>query len=304
MMVPNLTLTASGEGGIPGPRGPAGADGKSAYEVAVAEGFIGDEAAWLASLVGPAGADGQDGQPGADGAPGTDGAPGQPGNDGLSAYEVAVANGFIGDEIAWLASLKGEKGDPGDGSGEGTQGPPGEDGKSAYEIALDNGFIGDETAWLASLVGPAGEPGSDGDDGQDGAPGTPGADGKSAYQIAVDNGFIGSEAEWIISIGGGDVYRSISASGNALASDSSKTLIADSSAAVVVTIPSGLNLGIGKVIGLLQKGTGVASFAAGSGVTLSVPATYKAACRFRYGIISAMHIGSNQYVVLGALGDA
>lgn len=44
---------------------------------------------------------------------------GAPGDDGASAYEVARANGFVGTEAQWLASLKGTKGDPGD------QGPPG-----------------------------------------------------------------------------------------------------------------------------------------------------------------------------------
>lgn len=38
---------------------------------------------------------------------------GSPGADGLSAYEVAVANGFIGNESQWLESLKGEPGDDG-----------------------------------------------------------------------------------------------------------------------------------------------------------------------------------------------
>lgn len=33
-------------------QGPKGDTGASAYEVAVAEGFVGDEAAWLASLEG------------------------------------------------------------------------------------------------------------------------------------------------------------------------------------------------------------------------------------------------------------
>ena len=41
------------------------------------------------------------------------------GPDGLSAYQVAVANGFAGTAPQWLASLKGEKG------GQGGQGPPG-----------------------------------------------------------------------------------------------------------------------------------------------------------------------------------
>lgn len=33
---------------------------------------------------------------------------------GLSAYEVAVKNGFVGTEEEWLASLKGEQGDKGE----------------------------------------------------------------------------------------------------------------------------------------------------------------------------------------------
>lgn len=33
---------------------------------------------------------------------------------GKSAYEIAVDNGFVGDEAAWLISLKGAKGDEGD----------------------------------------------------------------------------------------------------------------------------------------------------------------------------------------------
>lgn len=47
---------------------------------------------------------------------------GDPGADGASAYAVAVANGFVGTQAAWLASLVGAKGDDGD------QGPPGADG--------------------------------------------------------------------------------------------------------------------------------------------------------------------------------
>lgn len=62
------------------------------------------------------GDDGDPGPPGDDGAPGPpgdDGAPGAPGGSGLSAYEVAVSNGFIGDQAAWLASLVGAPGAPG-----------------------------------------------------------------------------------------------------------------------------------------------------------------------------------------------
>lgn len=45
--------------GPPGPQGPAGAQGLSAYQVALANGFVGSEAAWLASLVGPPGSGGE-----------------------------------------------------------------------------------------------------------------------------------------------------------------------------------------------------------------------------------------------------
>src|SRR5690606_21535231 len=40
---------------VPGAEGPAGPEGPSAYEVAVANGFVGTEAQWLASLEGPQG---------------------------------------------------------------------------------------------------------------------------------------------------------------------------------------------------------------------------------------------------------
>lgn len=52
------------------------------------------------------GQDGQDGQQGPQGLPGADGKDGQPGRDGKSAYQIAVDNGFEGDEQAWLESLK------------------------------------------------------------------------------------------------------------------------------------------------------------------------------------------------------
>lgn len=72
-----------------------GADGKSAYELAVEEGYTGTEEEWLASLHGAGGTDGTDG------------------TDGKSAYEIAVDEGFVGTEEQWLASLKGEQGNTG-----------------------------------------------------------------------------------------------------------------------------------------------------------------------------------------------
>ena len=79
-----------------------GAAGKSAYEVAVDEGFDGTEADWLESLKG---------KPGARGGIGPE---------GKSAYEIAVKEGFEGDELEWLDSLKGA---PGQSGKDGTSGP-------------------------------------------------------------------------------------------------------------------------------------------------------------------------------------
>lgn len=89
-----------------------GKDGKSAYEIAVENGFVGTETEWLESLKGIDGKDGADGAPGQDGIDGKNGADGHDGVngiDGKSAYEIAVANGFIGTESEWLESLKGSE---------------------------------------------------------------------------------------------------------------------------------------------------------------------------------------------------
>ncbi|WP_302339988.1 hypothetical protein [Ruminococcus callidus] len=89
---------------------------------------------------------------------GKDGADGKDGKDGLSAYELAVENGFTGTLAEWLASLKGKDGENGV---DGKNGVNGSDGKSAYIIAVEHGFSGTETEWLESLKG---ADGSDADD--------------------------------------------------------------------------------------------------------------------------------------------
>lgn len=66
-------LTVPAIKGTAGTDGVDGVNGKSAYEVAVDNGFVGTQVQWLASLVGavgPAGADGADGANGADGVDG------------------------------------------------------------------------------------------------------------------------------------------------------------------------------------------------------------------------------------------
>lgn len=76
------------------------------------------------------------------------GPPGNPGVDGMSAYELAVANGYRGTVLQWLEDLKGAPGEPG---APGSPGAPGPDGISAYEVAVRNGFSGTEAQWLESL---------------------------------------------------------------------------------------------------------------------------------------------------------
>ena len=106
-------------------QGPAG---RSAYELAVENGYRGTLEEWLASLNG---------------------------NNGLSAYELAVENGYRGTEEEWLASLKGTAGDKGD------------DGNTP-KLKIENGYwyvsYGDED-WvrLGQATGEDGRPGQDGD---------------------------------------------------------------------------------------------------------------------------------------------
>lgn len=64
---------------------------------------------------------------------GGSGEPGEPGQDGLSAYQIAVINGFEGSEEEWLESLKGD------------------DGKSAFTYAQEGGYTGSEADFTEAL---------------------------------------------------------------------------------------------------------------------------------------------------------
>jgi len=64
---------------------------------------------------------------------------------GMSAYDVAVVNGFVGTEEAWLASLKGDRGSRGE------QGELSETGASAYELWLEEGNVGEKKDFFADL---------------------------------------------------------------------------------------------------------------------------------------------------------
>lgn len=137
-------LNAGPMGGVPGPKGDQGDPGPA----------------------GANGAPGPQGEPGDSGPAGSDGAAGPAGADGDSAYAVAVANGFVGSEAAWLASLVGPKGDTGDAGPKGDTGDTGQQG-------------------IQGIQGIQGEPGPNGDTGDTGPPGPAGADGDAADTAAV-----------------------------------------------------------------------------------------------------------------------
>lgn len=127
----------TGERGIPGERGLDGLPG--------VKGDTGDKGAdGLPGVKGERGADG------AAGAKGDKGDTGERGQDGKSAYEIAVANGYTGDEEQWLASLKGRDGE---------RGRDGRNGFSAYELADGELLYGTVGKWLNSLKGATGDAG-------------------------------------------------------------------------------------------------------------------------------------------------
>jgi len=138
--------------GVSGAVGPAGAQGIQGQTGAQGiQGLPG-----VSGAVGPAGAQGIQGQTGATGATGATGVAGPNGN---TAYQLALNNGFIGTEVAWLASLNGATGPAGPSGGQGAQGIQG----------------------VSGLIGPAGPQGIQGATGLTGAAGANGAGGYSHY---------------------------------------------------------------------------------------------------------------------------
>ncbi|MEU3826464.1 hypothetical protein AB0F36_14265 [Streptomyces sp. NPDC029080] len=116
--------------------GTTGTPGKSAYEVAVEQGYSGTVTDWLVSLVGPAGPQGATGPTGPTGASGPKGDPGEQGPAG-----PAGADGAQGP--AGATGPKGDKGDPGD---PGPQGTPGAQGVPGPQPPLGAAGAGDTIA--------------------------------------------------------------------------------------------------------------------------------------------------------------
>lgn len=153
-----------GNTGDQGPEGAAGAPGDDGQA-----GPKGDQ--------GDRGADGMLGQTGNDGNDGSDGAPGA---DGPSAYAVAVANGFVGNQAQWLVSLIGAKGDKGDTGNTGATGDTG--------AAGTNGSDGND-----------GSPGADGAKGDKGDPGDDGSD-ASVTNAAVNSAITANRAATMVAL--------------------------------------------------------------------------------------------------------
>ena len=142
-----------------GANGEKGSDGKSAYQIAVEQGYQGSESDWLSSLKGDKGNTGAKGNPGQDGA------------EGKSAYAIAVEHGYEDSEEKWLLSLKGEKGDTGERGEKGDTGLQGERGEKG-----ETGQQGEQ--------GPMGEKGEKGD------AGVAGKDGFSPIANVVKDGSV------------------------------------------------------------------------------------------------------------------
>lgn len=129
-----------GADGLPGARGERGADGLPG-----AKGDKGDTGE--RGPIGPQGPQGLTGPQGQRGETGQQGLQGERGQDGKSAYEIAVANGYLGNEKEWLYSLKGRDG---------------RNGLSAYELAGVGLTFSSESEWLKSLKGAKGDKGDTG----------------------------------------------------------------------------------------------------------------------------------------------
>ena len=184
---------------------------------------------WLAGNV--QGQRGEQGVAGRDGVRGTNGLNGTNGTNGISAYQVAVQNGFVGSAEAWLASMKGDAGAKGLDGGDGwspvfkTEDYQGGSylkivdwvgGTGEKPVTL--GYVSNEgivsTVAVATnlkgdigITGAKGETGEKGEKGDKGDRGFDGATGTNAYYLAVESGFVGTQEQWLISLNPSEVSK-------------------------------------------------------------------------------------------------
>lgn len=145
---------------IPTIKGENGIDGKSAYQIAIDNGFEGTEQEWLASLKGEPGIEGE---PGQNGQPGEDGAPGV----GIVSVEQTVTSEESGGvNVVTVAKTDGttstfevRNGIQGEQGPEGSQGEPGKDGYTPvkgvdyFTEADKTGFLNNVTSRIGTVHG-------------------------------------------------------------------------------------------------------------------------------------------------------
>lgn len=122
-----------------GGTGPAGEDGKSAYEIAVDNGFVGTEQQWLDSLVGPQGEQGPQGIQGVQGVQGVKGDTGDAGPQGIQGVQ-----GDTGPQ--GIQGIQGETGATGATGPQGPQGDTGDPGIVVQSTAPESPTLND--LWL------------------------------------------------------------------------------------------------------------------------------------------------------------
>lgn len=174
---------------------------------------------------------GDQGVAGRDGVRGVNGINGRDGIDGLSAYQIAVQNGFVGSNSEWLNSLKGAaaaKGEDGDRGWSPVFKTESSEGGSYLKLIdwvggegdkptllgfvsdsgiVDNIAVANNLRGQKGVKGDTGEKGDRGEKGERGSEGFQGEKGLSAYDIVVLNGFEGTEEEWLVSLNPAEVSK-------------------------------------------------------------------------------------------------
>lgn len=230
----------AGTQGIQGPAGPAGddgqdgtdgADGLSAYQVAVANGFVGTEAQWLASLKGAKGDTGTQGIQGVKGDKGDKGEAGtgltNRGNwvTGTTYHEgdYVFAAGTTADSSMWILNGTADYVSNTQPNTDlthwiefeapaGADGADGTDGTNGREVELSNDgtnirwrYVG-ETTWnvlisVAAITGPQGTAGAKGDKGDTGNAGAAGTNGKTLLSgTVIPTGATGTDGDFYLNL--------------------------------------------------------------------------------------------------------
>lgn len=185
--------------------GQIGPEGKSAYQVWLANGHTGSQVDFLNSLIGPQGPKGDKGDKGDTGADGTnanainllgkvaDEASLPAGADAGDAYLIGTSVWVSTGNDNWenlgaFQGPKGDKGDVGPAGPKGDKGDAGDVGKDNYALAVENGFQGSLSDYMASLKGAKGDTGPTG---PRGLTGPQGAKGEVGEGLAI----LGSKAD-------------------------------------------------------------------------------------------------------------